>query len=128
MSRRVTVFMLAASTALIATQAWAAPKCVGESCAATPSEAQLRSQRSSARHEKRAASSERLFAEASGLADERWRSHHGYGRNGYVVGLPVTTGSVVVAPPAFVYGGYLGRPVYLFAPNAKIITLDRGQD
>jgi hypothetical protein len=40
---------------------------------------------------------------------------------------------MAVASPPYVYGGYgyygygayVGRPVYLFAPNAKIIKLDR---
>ena len=109
MSRRASLFLLATSAALIATQASAAEtKCTGASCANAPTEAQLRSQR------------------------------HGHVRhlppyqNGYVVGLPVGTGPFVVAGAPFAYGGYygygayeFGRPVYLFAPNAKIITLDR---
>lgn len=53
---------------------------------------------------------------------------HDAGPNGYVVGVPVVTGSVVVAAPTVIYGGQVGRPVYLFAPSAKIITIDSGED
>jgi len=68
-----------------------------------------------------------LYAEATGFADGRgWRRHHGYGYggNGYVVGLPIPSEAAVVAAPGFIYGSYFGRPVYLFAPSAKIITLE----
>ena len=49
-------------------------------------------------------------------------------QNGYVVGVPAVTGTVVVAAPTVIYGGHVGRPVYLFAPSAKIITVDSGED
>ena len=111
MSRSATLFMLATSAALIATQAAAAdPTCVGAGCATAPTEAQLRSQSPSSR-----------------------RGHFRHVHNGYVGGAPVAFAPVAVANPAYLYGGYgaygyaayVGRPVYLFAPNAKIITLDR---
>jgi hypothetical protein len=113
MSRRASLFVLATSAALIATQASAAdPKCTGSSCANAPTEAQLRSQPPSMRH-------------------GHFRHVPPY-RNGYVVGLPVGAAPFVVAGAPFAYGGYygygayeFGRPVYLFAPNAKIIHVDR---
>lgn len=140
MSRRVTLFVLAASAALIATHASAAdPKCVGASCATAPTEGQLRAQ-SERLGGRRAKSEERRAAETSGHGDEAGWRRHGHFRYispyeyGYVVGVPVGPGPVVVASPPFGYGGYgyygyggyaVGRPVYLFAPSAKIITLDR---
>ena len=145
MSRRVMLFALATSAVLIVTQASADPKCVGDKCAAAQTEGQLRSPRPPARGEKatlrRTSPEERALAETSGLGDETgWRSHHGHFRHisphqyGYVVGVPVGPGPVVLAGPPFNYGGYygygggyyIGRPVYLFAPSAKIISLDRG--
>jgi hypothetical protein len=139
---------------------------VGDKCATAPTEAQLRSQGPAARGERAASqrassrAEERRLAEAS--ADEPVRRHFRHLRpyqNGYVVGVPVGFGPVVIANPAFTYGGYsyggyrhtsypfdgypyggysyggydshlgyggsLERPIYLFAPNAKIIRLDR---
>ncbi len=116
MSRRALLFVLATSAAVIATQASAAdPKCVGASCANAPTEAQLRSQPPAMRH-------------------GHFR-HVPADQDGYVVGIPFGPGPIVVAgsPFAYGYGGYgyygyagsLGRPVWLFAPNAKIIRLER---
>jgi hypothetical protein len=118
MSRRAKLFVLATSAALIATQASAADtKCVGASCATAPTEAQLRAQSPSTR------------GEGQALRHRHFRHLH----NGYVVGAPVAFAPMAVASPPYVYGGYgyygygayVGRPVYLFAPNAKIIKLDR---
>jgi hypothetical protein len=116
MSRRVTLFLLATSAALTATPASAADtKCVGASCATAPTEAQLRAQSSSAR------------GEGPALGRGRFRHLPPY-HDGYVVGAPVAFAPMAVASPPYLYGGYgayVGRPVYLFAPNAKIIKLER---
>jgi hypothetical protein len=180
MSRRITFFVLAASAALIATQAAADPECFGDSCRlpevveppaqAAPepvveeSVAPQASARAPAVVQKLAPSSvlpqlaaepvahrpaavpsgpvERLVIHPreprqieprqveSRNAEEPRPASHGsnYARAervaqsepGYVLGYPFTAGAVVVAP-TIIYGV---RPIYMFAPNAKIITVD----
>ena len=49
---------------------------------------------------------------------------------GYVLGtsVPVVASPVVIGVPAPVYPGYAVRPVYLLAPSAKIIHIERDDD
>ena len=53
-------------------------------------------------------------------------SHYGYGYYGYPRYGYYPNYNYGYRFPYYGYGGYaVGRPVYLFAPSAKIITLDR---
>jgi len=47
--------------------------------------------------------------------------------NGPIFGVPYAPGAVVVGVPAVVYGGVPVRSVYLVAPSAKIIHIDRDE-
>jgi hypothetical protein len=44
------------------------------------------------------------------------------------LGYPLSALPIVLASPTMIYGGYAVRPVYLVAPSAKIIRVDRGDD
>jgi hypothetical protein len=48
--------------------------------------------------------------------------------SGALVGYPVAAGPVLLGAPTVIYGGYAVRPVYLVAPSAKIIHVDRDDD
>jgi hypothetical protein len=47
---------------------------------------------------------------------------------GAVVGYPLAGGPVLLGAPTVIYGGYAVRPVYLVAPSAKIIHVERDDD
>jgi hypothetical protein len=47
---------------------------------------------------------------------------------GPLVGYPLAGGPVLLGAPTVIYGGYAVRPVYLVAPSAKIIHVDRDDD
>lgn len=47
---------------------------------------------------------------------------------GPVVGYPFAAAPVLLGVPPVIYGGYAVRPVYLVAPSAKIIHVDRDDD
>lgn len=181
MSRR-TMFLLAATAALIATPAAADPECFGDSCrlpevvdmpmaaatapAPADEEAAAQSQASAkppsrpvaqraAPASKLAPSSARpqlvtepavrkppvaavapasappALREVEPVLDEPAPKPRTYARAGYaasadsgaLAGVPLATRPVVVGVPV-IYGGYGVQPVYLVAPNAKIIHID----
>jgi hypothetical protein len=140
MSRRVTFLALAVSAALIATQASAAPDCSGDACNTKPARSGWfgRSEKTLPREAAPTLVEAPLAADGRGPGYEmngRTRRAYGpydpadeYGYDGYVVGFPYAVGPIGFVGPNLFYGGYLGRPVYLFAPNAKIIRLDRGDN
>jgi hypothetical protein len=59
------------------------------------------------------------------LAHHRGRAVQGQIDPGPRVGYPLAAGPVLLGAPAVIYGGYAVRPVYLVAPSAKIIHVDR---
>jgi hypothetical protein len=146
MSRRVTLLVLAASVALIANQASAAPDCYGDACKPTPARSFWPMGRAEKTMPREAAPTLVEGARATdgqGTAYEmNGRTRRAYGpyapldgdvdaygdEYGYVVGFPFALAPYGFVGPGLFYGGYLGRPVYLFAPNAKVIRLDRGNN
>jgi hypothetical protein len=63
-----------------------------------------------------------------GPAHHRVRVVQGQIDPGPLVGYPVAAGPVLLGAPTVIYGGYAVRPVYLVAPSAKIIHVDRDDD
>jgi hypothetical protein len=58
-------------------------------------------------------------------AHHRARVVQGQIDSGPLVGYPLAAGPVLLGAPTVIYGGYAVRPVYLVAPSAKIIHVDR---
>jgi hypothetical protein len=61
-------------------------------------------------------------------AHHRGRVVQGQIDPGALVGYPLAGGPVWLGAPTVIYGGYAVRPVYLVAPSAKIIHVDRDDD
>ena len=61
-------------------------------------------------------------------AHHRTRVVQGQINPGPLVGYPLAGGPVLLGAPTVIYGGYAVRPVYLVAPSAKIIHVDRDDD
>jgi len=61
-------------------------------------------------------------------AHHRARVVQGQINPGPLVGYPLAAGPVLLGAPTVIYSGYAVRPIYLVAPSAKIIHVDRDDD